>query len=86
MGWRMREEKKKRGRKLRERSSTFSLGFSNDQTGRFWRSKKKSAFPNRELQVETENREFRKALTSRSSSTLVTFYPKRCMVDNPNKS
>ena len=27
VGWRMREEKEKRGRKLRERSSTFSLGF-----------------------------------------------------------
>ena len=26
---------RERGRKLRERSSTFSLGFSGDQTGRF---------------------------------------------------
>ena len=74
------KRKRKGGKKLRERTSTFSLGFFGDRTGKFWRSKKKSASPHRELQVETRNGEFRQTPRGRSSPTLVILYLKGCVV------
>ena len=65
------KRKRKGGRQLRERSSTFSLGFSDDRIGGFRQSKKKSASLRRKLEVETENGEFRQTSKGRSSPTLV---------------
>ena len=74
------EEKEKRGRKLRERSSTFSLSFL--AIGPV--VKKKSASPCKEFQVETRNREFRQTSRGRSSPTFVIFYLKgRVVVSCP---
>ena len=75
----MEEEKEKRGRNLRERNSTLSLGS--------WRSdrrlptgQEKKCFLRKEFQVEIRNGEFRQNPRGRSPHTSVNLYLKGCVV------
>ena len=51
-----------------------------DQTGGFRQSKWKSSSSRQGLRIETGIEEFRQTPRGRSSPTLVTFYPKGCVV------
>ena len=74
------ERRKRKGEKARREKLHLLSKFPGDRTGGFRRIKKKSASPRQELQVETGNGEFRQTPRGRSSATLVTFYPKGCVV------
>ena len=57
VGW----ERRKEGEEKIEREKLYLLSkFPGDQTVGFWRSKRQSASPQRELQAETETRSFDK--------------------------
>ena len=69
----------KRGVLERERLHILSK-FPGDWTGGFRRSKRKSSSSQQGLRIETGIEEFRQTSRGRSSPTLVTFYPKGCVV------
>ena len=64
---------------FRERLHLLSK-FPGDRTGGFKRSKRKSSSSRQGFRIETGVGEFRQAPRGRSSPTLVTFYPKGCVV------
>ena len=63
----------------RERLHLLSKFLRNHTSG-FKRSKRKSSSSKQKLRIETGIGEFRQTPRSRSSPTLVNFYPKGCVV------
>ena len=84
IGWeRERGEEKREGDLKREfkRERLHLLSkFLRNQTSGFKQSKRKSSSSQQKLRIETKIEEFRQTPRSRSSPTLVTFYPKGCVV------
>ena len=75
------EKKEEEKERVLERERLHHLSkFPGDRAGDFKRSKGKSSSSRQGLRIETEIEEFRQTPRGRSSPTLVTFYPKSCVV------
>ena len=84
IGWKRERGKEKRKPDLkrefeRERLHLLS-NFPGDRTGDFKRSKRKSSSSQQGVCIETGIGEFRQNPRGRFSPTLITFYPKGCVV------
>ena len=80
-GKKIAEKKEEEKERVLERERLHILSkFLGDRTGDFKRSKRKSLSSRQGLYIETGVKEFRQTPRGRSSPTLVTFYPKGCVV------